>query len=62
MTGLADSVGSATSSFRALVAESSNPGLRLFCYFVIPRVSRGIQEPRGQSVLQAFLDAATTPV
>ena len=28
-------------------------------YFVIPRVSRGIQQPRAQSVLQAFLDAAT---
>ena len=28
-------------------------------YLVIPHVSRGIQQPRALSVLQAFLDAAT---
>ena len=35
------------------------PSERWVFYFVIPRASRAIQQPRAQSVLQAFLDAAT---
>ena len=39
------------------VADSVGPSTS--SYFVIPRASRAIQEPRAQSALQAFLDAAT---
>ena len=44
------------------VCKNFHTGLAVFrwvFYFVVPRVSRGIQEPRAQSVLQVFLDAAT---